>query len=125
GFATDTFDGLGSHSVNCDAEDAAPEVDSTFPVDNATDFPIGENLQVNFTEAVNTNGNWFDLSCSVSGSNLTANIIGGPQSFTIDPDLTLVSGETCTLTIFASQITDADENDPPDNMILDFIVDFS
>ncbi|HCK65085.1 MAG TPA: hypothetical protein DHW49_02365 [Anaerolineae bacterium] len=125
GFATDTFGGLGSHSVNCDAEDAAPEVDSTYPVDNATDFPIGANLQVNFSEAVNTDGTWFDLSCSVSGSNLTAVVSGGPQNFTIDPDVTLVGGETCTLTIIASQITDVDENDPPDNMVLDFTVDFS
>jgi predicted extracellular nuclease len=125
GFATDTFGGLGSHITDCDAGDTAPEVDSTYPVDNATDFPIAANLQVNFTEPVITNGIWFDLSCSTSGSNLTATVSGGPTNFTIDPDVNLVDGETCTLTVLASQITDVDANDPPDNMAFDFTVDFS
>ena len=35
--------------VNEDAADAAPEVASTFPADGATNFPIGSNLTVTFT----------------------------------------------------------------------------
>jgi predicted extracellular nuclease len=124
-FAINTFGGLGSHTASCPVEDAAPEVDSTYPVDNATDFPIAANLQVAFSEPVTTSGAWFDLSCSTSGNNISATVSGGPASFTIDPDVNLVGGETCTLTILADQITDVDENDPPDDMVIDFVVDFT
>lgn len=125
GFGTNTFDGLGAHTVNCEAGDVAPTVDSAYPLDNATDFPIGANLQVNFSEAVVTSGAWFDLSCSLSGSNIPTTVSGGPTNFTLDPDINLVGGETCVLTVLASQVTDVDANDPPDNMEFDFVVDFS
>jgi predicted extracellular nuclease len=79
GFAQDTFGGLGSHTTDCDAGDAAPEVDSTYPVDGATDFPIAANLQVTFSEPVDLSSTWFDLSCSTSGV-VTATVSGGPAS---------------------------------------------
>ena len=41
GLAADTFDGLGAHTANCEGEDAAPAVSSTFPANGATDFPAG------------------------------------------------------------------------------------
>ena len=124
GFATDTFGGLGSHTVDCPVEDAAPEVSSTYPVDGATDFPITANLNVTFSEPVDLAGTWFDLTCSTSGA-VSATVTGGPSSFTLDPAVNLVGGETCTLTLYAANITDQDANDPPDNMVLDFTVGFT
>ena len=124
GFASDTFGGLGSHTTDCDAGDAAPEVDSTYPINGATDFPIGANLNVTFSESVDLTGAWFDLFCSTSGS-VSAAVSGGPSSFTLDPAVNLVDGETCTLIIYAANVTDQDANDPPDNMIFDFAVGFS
>ena len=105
--------------------DAAPDVASSYPADGATDFPINADLTVNFTEPVNVTGTWFDLSCSSSGSSIATTASGGPTSFTLNPDVTLVDGETCTLTIFASQVSDQDANDPPDDMVLDFTVGFT
>lgn len=104
--------------------DAAPEVDDTFPDDGATDFPFDANLTVTFSEAVNVVDPWFELSCSTSGT-VTATVSGGPTSFTLNPDSDLVAGETCTLTVLASQVTDQDGNDPPDNMVADFDVGFT
>lgn len=124
GFAQDTFGGLGSHTVNCSIADAAPEVDSTYPVDGATDFPIAANLSVTFSEPVDLTGSWFDLTCSTSGT-VSAAASGGPTSFTLDPAVNLVGGESCTLTIYSANVTDQDDNDPPDNMVLDFTVGFS
>ena len=98
--------------------DAAPIVESTYPADGATDFPVNADLQVNFTEFVNTIGSWFDLSCSQSGAGIAASVSGGPQDFMLNPAVTLVDGETCTLTIYAAGITDQDWIDPPDNMRL-------
>lgn len=124
GFATDTFGGLGAHSVSCPVADAAPEVASTYPLDGATDFPIAANLSVTFSEPVNVVAPWYTLSCSTSGL-VGTSYSGGPTSFTIDPLVDLVGGESCTLTITAANVTDQDSNDPPDAMVLDFVVGFS
>jgi uncharacterized protein len=74
-------------------EDAAPEVASTYPVDGATDFPINANLTVTFSEPVDVTDPWFDLSCSVSGA-VSATYSGGPTTFTLDPSISLVGGES-------------------------------
>lgn len=124
GFARDTFGGLGAHTATCSTEEAAPEIDSTYPVDGSTNFPITADLNVTFSEPVNLAGAWFDLSCSTSGT-VSATVSGGPSSFTLDPAVDLVGGETCALTIYAANVTDQDANDPPDNMILDFTVGFT
>lgn len=104
--------------------DAAPFVASTFPIDGAADFPASGDLTVNFSEPVDVAGAWFDLTCSVSGAVSTA-VSGGPTSFTLNPDNDLVAGETCTLTIFAANVSDQDANDPPDNMEADFTMSFT
>jgi uncharacterized protein len=108
----------------CSAEDAAPEVSDTFPADGATDFPIDANLTVTFSEPVDVTDPWYELSCSVSGT-VSADYSGGPTTFTIDPDISLDSGESCTLTVLAGQVSDQDSNDPPDNMEVNFVVGFS
>jgi hypothetical protein len=105
-------------------EDTAPEVTSTYPANSATDFATTADLTVTFSEAVALAGNWFDLTCSTSGS-VTAAVSGGPTTFTLNPDVDLLVGETCTLTIYAANVTDQDANDPPDNMVSDFTVGFS
>ncbi len=110
--------------LNDDAPDAAPTVASTFPVNGATDFPVGSNLTVTFSEPVNVSASWFTLVCSTSGTVATA-FSGGPTTFSLDPGVTLVHGETCTLTVLANQVSDQDGNDPPDNMVFNFVVGFT
>ena len=106
--------------------DAAPEVSSTFPVNGATDFPINSNLTVTFSEPVNVTSPWFTLVCSVSGpSGVAATYSGGPTAFTIDPAVPLANGETCTLTVLANKVSDQDGNDPPDTLVVNFIVGFN
>jgi predicted extracellular nuclease len=120
GLAIDTF------SLTPRIVDFAPEVVSTFPVNGATDFPINANLTVTFSEPVNVtpSPSWFTLQCSTSGTVATT-YSGGPTTFTLDPAVSLVHGEACTLTVLASQVTDQDANDPPDNMVFNFVVGFS
>ncbi len=121
GYAINTFDGLGSHTVS--SADAAPDVASTYPSDGATGIPVDTNLTVTFSEAVNVSGAWYELSCSVSGT-MSGVVSGGPTVFTINPNANFVGGESCVLTIYAANVTDQDTNDPPDNMTLDFTVGF-
>ena len=118
GLAVDDF------SLTPSIVDAAPEVTGTYPVNGATDFPIDANLTVTFSEPVNVTSSWFTLVCSVSGTVATT-FSGGPTTFTLDPSISLTNGESCTLTVLANQVSDQDTNDPPDNMVFNFVVGFS
>ncbi|HEY9088210.1 MAG TPA: ExeM/NucH family extracellular endonuclease [Anaerolineaceae bacterium] len=120
GLAIDDF----SLTPGISVTDEAPEVTDTYPDDGATDFPVGANLTVTFSESVNVTDPWYTLSCSVSGD-VDTTYSGGPSTFTLDPAVPLVDGEVCTLTILAEQVTDQDGIDPPDNMEMNFIVGFS
>ncbi|HEX7256388.1 MAG TPA: Ig-like domain-containing protein [Gaiellaceae bacterium] len=114
GFANNTFDGLGAHTVMTGG-DAAPSVSSTTPANNATLVPTDANVTVNFSEPVTVAASWYTISCPVSGLH-TAAQSGGPQSYTLDPDADFALGERCSVTIDASKVTDNDLDDPPDTM---------
>ncbi|MGH3035858.1 MAG: Ig-like domain-containing protein [Gaiellaceae bacterium] len=122
GFATDTFDGLGSHTIV--EGDLPPSVTATTPANDATEVALDANVSVTFSEGVAVTGSWFDISCSTSGTH-TATVSGGPTTFTLDPDADFVDGEACTVTITASQVTDLDTDDPPDAMAADFSFSFT
>src|SRR5439155_18990187 len=96
----------------------------TVPANGAANVPLNQTLTVNFSEPVNVTGNWFSLVCATSGAH-TALVSGGPTTFTLDPDTDFVSGEPCTLTVLASQVSDQDGIDPPDNMTMDFTAGFT
>jgi hypothetical protein len=124
GFATDTFGGLGSHTYVEPVDDAAPAVASTFPADGAINVPIDENITIDFSEAVNVTGSWYDIFGSVRGA-YSAAVIGGPASFILDPLIDFAVGETVTVRVFANLVTDQDTNDPPDNMVADYSFGFT
>lgn len=105
-------------------DDTAPLVSGTFPANDATDLLPNANLTVTFSEPVTVSDSWYTLSCSSSGAK-TALVTGGPTSFTINPDIDFVGGESCTLTIIANRIADQDNADPPDEMAADFTLGFT
>ncbi len=109
---------------NTPPPDAAPEIASTVPADGAANVPYDASLTLTFSEPVNVTGTWFALSCSLSGSH-AAVVAGGPTIFTLDPLVDFISGDNCTLTVLAGQVTDQDGNDPPDGMVANFSVGFS
>jgi predicted extracellular nuclease len=128
--AQDTDNNLADFTIgapnprNTPPPDAAPSVAETVPADGASSVAYDTNLTVTFSEPVNVTGAWYTLNCTVSGSH-TATFSGGPTTFTIDPDSDFVSGDSCTLTVLAAQVSDQDNNDPPDNMVANFTVGFS
>src|SRR5262249_4346622 len=91
----------------CPAGDLEPEVFSTVPGRNATSVPIDTTITVTFDEPVNVSGAWFTIVGNVSGIH-TASVSGGPTVFTLTPDTHFVALEQCSVTIFASQVTDQD-----------------
>jgi predicted extracellular nuclease len=112
GFATNTFAGLGFH---ISGGDAPPFVASSAPANGAVEVPEGTDITVNFSEPVAAAAGWYAISCSASGVH-TAAQTGGPQSYTLAPDIDFNAGETCTVTVDASKVADVDPDDPPDQM---------
>jgi uncharacterized protein len=120
GLAVDLF----SLTANAGPADVAPTVSSTTPVNNATNIAVDANISLTFSEAVNVTGAWFTISGATSGSH-TAAVTGGPTTFTLNPDLDFANNEVVTVTIVASQVTDQDLIDPPDNMASNFVWTFT
>ncbi|MGH7596936.1 MAG: Ig-like domain-containing protein [bacterium] len=106
------------------AGDVAPEITSTTPGNGASGVDANTNLTITFSEPVNVSGSWFSINGSVSGAH-TATVSGGPTNFTLDPDVDFVTNETVTVNIFASNVTDQDASDPPDNMATDYTFSFT
>jgi methionine-rich copper-binding protein CopC len=103
--------------------DNPPSVSATTPTNASTTSP-DTNVSVTFDEAVNASGSSFTISCNTSGAHTFA-LSGGPTTFTLDPTTDFTAGETCTVTVVAAQVTDADAGDPPDNMVSDYVFTFS
>src|ERR671939_47574 len=104
--------------------DQAPTVTSTNPADGAGNVALNSDVTITFSEPVNVTGSWFSISCSSSGGH-TAAASGGPTTFTLDPDSDFTGSETCTVTVFAANVTDQDATDPPDNMAANYVFSFS
>jgi hypothetical protein len=122
GFATNTFDGLGSHTII--GGDRPPTVTTTTPANDSTEVALDTNVTVTFSEPVDVTGSWFTIACTTSGLHSAA-VSAGPTTFTLDPDADLVDGEACTVTIVAAQVSDQDTDDPPDTMAADFSFSFT
>src|SRR5207237_5609505 len=112
-----------SPTFNCTA-DTAPGVASTTPANGATEVPVNSNVSITFTEPVDVTGSWYSISCGTSDGH-SATVSGGPTTFTLDPTSDFVQGETCTVTVFAANVTDQDTNDPPDNMAANYVFSFT
>ncbi|WP_420628386.1 ExeM/NucH family extracellular endonuclease [Candidatus Leptofilum sp.] len=120
GFPQDTYTGLGSHTANCG--DSPPSVVSTSPVNGTPNVALNADITINFNEPVTLGGSWVAISCTTSGT-VTAVTTGGPQSYTVNPSTDFTAGETCTVTVFANQVTDQDGT--LDNMTSDYVFNFS
>lgn len=109
--------------------DAPPAVAITTPTDNTSGVAVNSSLSITFNEAVNVTSDWFQLVCTVSGTRLASapdvTVTGGLTTYNIDPASDFSNSEVCTVTVFAAQVTDTDPNDPPDNMPVDYVFDFS
>src|SRR6185503_10241979 len=107
--------------------DAPPSVASTTPTNGATNQAQNTDITITFSEPVDVTGDWFQISCATSGTRNVADTVvtGGPTTFTINPNADFAALETCTVTVFAAQVTDQDVNDPPDNMAANFVFSFT
>ncbi|HRF97821.1 MAG TPA: Ig-like domain-containing protein, partial [Aggregatilineales bacterium] len=104
-----------------------PIVTTTTPANGATEVALNTNINITFSEAVTVTGNWVQMICTTSGTfditsaNLT--VSGGPITYTLDPNINLVGGETCAVTVFASQVTDSEGINPTSNYAFGFVTE--
>ena len=121
GFANNTFGGLGAH---VSGGDAPPLVSSTSPTNGAAEVAESTDITVNFSEPVAVAPDWYSIACAASGVH-TATQSGGAQSFTLNPDTDFSIGESCTVNVDASKVTDVDSDDPPDTMSANHVFSFT
>ncbi len=125
GTTTSSAQGLGVDDVSVTAitgtADSAPTVTGATPTNGATvatDAPVS----VTFSEAVTFNST-VTINCTGSGiQNVTPT--GGPLTWAL-PHALFQSGDSCTVTIDAADVSDTDTNDPPDNLAADFTWSFT
>lgn len=126
GYANDTIDGLGSHTVDGGpANDVAPSVTSTSPTEGSGSVTAGANVSVTFSEPVTAPASAFSLTCSVSGTKTFALSTTGQTTYTLDPDADFAAGDSCTLTVTGGSVSDVDTIDPPDTLTSDFVLRFA
>ncbi|MEZ5469841.1 MAG: Ig-like domain-containing protein [Lysobacterales bacterium] len=123
---------MAANFVRTFSVDAAPSVTTTTPADSATSVDPTSNITINFNESVNfdTTANAantsFDLECpATSPVNFTVVTASPASSVVLNPLDSAIAGATCTLTVRAAGITDADAIDPPDNLAADFTASFT
>ncbi|HEV2828227.1 MAG TPA: Ig-like domain-containing protein [Pyrinomonadaceae bacterium] len=105
--------------------DTAPTVSNTTPANGATNVSVSSNVVIDFSESVTATASAFNIQCP-TGSPQTFAQSGSPNTtFTLNPTADLPYSTTCTVTVTASQISDTDANDPPDQMASDYSFSFT
>lgn len=115
-----------SSPLNVCPADAAPIVSSTIPANGATNVALNATITINFSETVNVSGTWYGVSClNSTPTSFSVTPASPAASFTIDPSPDFAGSDTCTVTIYAAQVTDTDLTDPPDNMAANYSFSFT
>lgn len=107
------------------AVDGAPTVLNTNPANGATGVPVDTNISITFSESVNATGSAFTIECPTGSPRAFTQSASPASVFTLDPTLDLPFATICTVTVVATQITDNDVNDPPDQMASNFVFSFT
>lgn len=120
GSATHTF-GTCNRGQSFAQPNTPPSVTSTIPAGGTTDFPGASDLSVTFSEPVTATAGAFSLQCGLSGAVALSHGASG-TTFPLSKSTVLRGGESCTLTVNASGITDAGGARPAANVAVNFQV---
>lgn len=95
-----------------------PYVLSVDPRNNNTTAPRDASINVIFTEPVNVDEGWFDITCATTGAHNSATVASGGGSgrtWIITPNANFLAGEQCTVTVLKDSIHDQDFDDSAPN----------
>jgi endonuclease G len=101
-----------------------PMVVATDPVAGGLNAPYDATISVDFSEPVNVDGSWFDVTCTNSGQHNSATVASynGSKGFHITPNTGFQFGEQCTVTIFRNNVHDQNTEMPVDDNSWTFTV---
>ena len=95
---------------------AAPTVLNTTPANGAINIAADANIGITFSESVNATASAFSIECPTGTLKTFTQSASPATTFTLDPTVNLPFSTVCTVTVSATQITDQDVSDPPDQM---------
>ncbi len=107
-----------------------PYVLSVDPRSNSTSGPHDASITVNFTEAVDVVGSWYNINCANTGSHNDATVAhtGDFKTYVITPNANFQFSEQCTVTVFATAVHDQDLDDSApgtDTLKADYVWSFT
>jgi predicted extracellular nuclease len=105
--------------------DAAPSVLNTTPANGAINVAADSNISITFNESVNATASAFTIECPTGTPQTFVQSASPSTTFTLNPNVDLPFSTICTVTVVATQITDLDVSDPPDNMLANFVFSFT
>jgi hypothetical protein len=112
--------------ANGTAPEMPPVVTNTLPISGATSIPLDANIEIVFSEVVNLATGWFEISCTSSGVHAAAVDDSANPVITLDPTTDFVEVETCTVTVVAANVNDADIDDATyDTMESNYVFSFN
>jgi VCBS repeat-containing protein len=104
--------------------DAAPRVISVIPPPGSAAAPSSA-ITINFSETVEATTASFEIHCPASNA-LSYTLSASPAaSFTLTPATMLPPGAECQVKVVATEISDTDTFDPPDQMVADYTFSFT
>lgn len=94
-----------------------PWVAGTEPIAGGFNVPYDSTINVDFSEPVDVDGAWFDITCTNSGYHNDATVASynSAKGYHITPNTGFQFGEQCTVTIFQAHIHDQDLDDSAPN----------
>lgn len=94
-----------------------PWVASTEPFSDGFNAPHDATVTVDFSEPVDVNGNWFDITCTSSGQHNSATVASynNAKGYHITPNTSFQFGEQCTVTVSQGSVNDQDLDDSSAN----------
>lgn len=107
------------------AGDSAPSVLNTSPANGAINIAADTNITITFSESVNATASAFTVECPTGTAKTFTQSASPATIFTLDPTVDLPFSTICTVTVNATQITDQDVSDPPDQMAANFVFSFT
>jgi len=101
--------------------DTPPTVTSTNPANGATSVPLASTISITFSKSVTVTGSAFMLACSPgSAPGFTVTPASPAGTFVLHPTANLPFDSSCTVTVVASQVTDAASRNMTANYMFSF-----
>jgi predicted extracellular nuclease len=117
-FPAKTYTGLGDNEPPIDEP---PSIESIVPNNGTSGVALDANISLTFSEPVTISA--YNAITCLSEASITVTATGEGTSYVLNPDQEFASGDSCSFTVSAADVTDLDGT--ADNMAEDFTIAFN